>query len=79
MERYRLTIHAEQDVIRIHQWGVQRHGEEKADAYFLAFFEHFQRLADNPKLYRRSTTSDRATDEAYADRRACTTVSTVMS
>lgn len=51
MGRFRLTRHAEEDLIRIHQWGVERHGEEKADAYFMAFFEHFERLAERPNMY----------------------------
>ena len=51
MGSYRLTDEAEADLIRIHQWGVRRHGEEQADRYFAAFFDHFKKLAEQPLLY----------------------------
>ncbi len=41
MGSYKLTDEAEADLIRIHQWGVRHHGEEQADRYFAAFFDHF--------------------------------------
>lgn len=51
MGKYRLTDEAEEDLIRIHQWGVRTHGEEQADRYFAAFFERFEELAEQPLLY----------------------------
>lgn len=51
MGSYKLTDEAEADLIRIHQWGVRHHGEEQADRYFAAFFEHFEELAEQPLLY----------------------------
>jgi plasmid stabilization system protein ParE len=43
MGNYKLSDEAEADVIRIHQWGVRNHGEEQADRYFAALFDHFER------------------------------------
>jgi len=51
MGTYKLTEEAEVDLIRIHQWGVRNHGEEQADRYFAAFFDHFEQLAEQPLLY----------------------------
>ena len=51
MGKYRLTTKAEADLIRIHQWGVRTHGEARADAYYFAFFDHFDELAEQPLLY----------------------------
>jgi len=51
MGTYKLSHEAEADLIRIHQWGVAQFGEAQADAYFYAFFEHFEQLATNPLLY----------------------------
>ena len=51
MGSYKLADEAEADLIRIHQWGVRNHGEEQADRYFAAFFDHFEQLADQPLLY----------------------------
>lgn len=51
MGKYRLSANAEEDLIRIHQWGVRTHGEAKADVYYFAFFDHFDELAGQPLLY----------------------------
>ena len=51
MGNYKLRDEAEADLIRIHQWGVRHHGEEQADRYFAAFFDHFEQLAEQPLLY----------------------------
>ena len=51
MGSYKLTAEAEADLIRIHQWGVRHHGEEQADRYFAAFFDHFEQLAEQPLSY----------------------------
>jgi len=51
MGSYKLSDEAEADLIRIHQWGVRQHGEEQADRYFAAFFDHFEQLAEQPLLY----------------------------
>jgi len=51
MGTYRLTEDAKDDLIRIYQRGLHEHGEVQADAYFNAFFERFELLADQPLAY----------------------------
>ncbi|MCX2681303.1 type II toxin-antitoxin system RelE/ParE family toxin [Galbibacter sp. EGI 63066] len=48
MKRYKISKEAESDLIRIHRYGVKKFGETQADAYFFAFFDHFERISDNP-------------------------------
>ncbi|KZS41868.1 plasmid stabilization protein [Aquimarina aggregata] len=48
---YKLTNEAESDLIRIHQYGVRKFGEDQADKYFYAFFEQFELIAKQPHLY----------------------------
>jgi toxin ParE1/3/4 len=48
MENYKLSQEANQDLIRIHKYGVENYGEKKADEYFYDFFDHFKRITDNP-------------------------------
>jgi len=49
--RYRLSEEAKSDLIRIYQRGLQEFGEAQAEAYFDAFFERFERLAEHPLAY----------------------------
>ncbi len=51
MGTYRLTEDAKADLIRIYQRGLREFGEVQADAYFNAFFERFELLADRPLAY----------------------------
>jgi len=51
MGKYKLSEGAQADLIRIHQHGVRVHGEAQADAYYNAFFDHFEQLAEQPLLY----------------------------
>lgn len=51
MESYRLTQDAQNDLIRIHHYGVRTFGEIKADKYYLNFFEQFELIAEQPHLY----------------------------
>ena len=51
MASYKLSDQAQEDLIRIHQWGVRRHGEQAADGYYFQFFERFEQLAETPLLY----------------------------
>lgn len=51
MGNYKLSEDAQADLIRIHQWGVLVHGEDKADKYYDAFFDRFEKLAEQPHLY----------------------------
>ena len=51
MGTYRLSQKAEEDIIRIYQYGVMRFGETQADQYYDAFFERFESIAKSPHLY----------------------------
>ena len=48
---YKLSEHAKDDLIRIHQYGMRKFGEAQADRYFYAFFDQFERIAQKPYLY----------------------------
>jgi len=51
MPNYKLSETAEADLVRIYHWGFQRYGQEQADLYFTDFFDHFDRLAEQPLSY----------------------------
>ena len=51
MGSYKLSEGAENDLIRIHQYGVLKHGEAQADKYYFAFFDRFEKISDQPYLY----------------------------
>lgn len=51
MAKYKLSQDAKEDLWRIYHWGSQVHGQEKADYYYNAFFDHFELLAEQPALY----------------------------
>lgn len=53
MGNYRLSEAAKIDLIRIHQYGVLYFGEDQADKYYTAFFEQFEKIAENPYLYQK--------------------------
>ena len=48
MGGYRLSENAKADLIRIYRRGVREFGEAQAEAYFTAFFERFEMLAEQP-------------------------------
>ncbi|MEM9052468.1 MAG: type II toxin-antitoxin system RelE/ParE family toxin [Bacteroidota bacterium] len=48
MAKYRLSVEAKEDLIRIHHYEIQKFGVLQADNYFRAFFECFERIAQNP-------------------------------
>lgn len=48
MANYKLTNEAKNDLIRIHQYGVQKFGMTQADNYFESFFEYFDMIAERP-------------------------------
>lgn len=48
MAEYRLSNEAKNDLIRIHQYGVEKFGLAQADKYFHAFFECFETIAHRP-------------------------------
>jgi toxin ParE1/3/4 len=45
---YKLSNSAEEDLIRIHKYGVERFGIIQADKYFDSFFEYFEVIAQKP-------------------------------
>ena len=48
MANYRLSNVAKEDLIRIHQYGVERIGIAQADSYFNSLFEYFDIIAQRP-------------------------------
>ncbi len=48
MAKYKLSITAKEDLIRIHHFGVQRFGMKQADKYFNDFFKAFDKIAERP-------------------------------
>ncbi len=51
MANYRISETARADLERIYRHGVREYGEIQADRYFIAFFEHFEKLAARPHAY----------------------------
>lgn len=48
MAKYRLSNEAKADLIRIHQYGVEKFGIAQADKYFDTFFEYFENISQRP-------------------------------
>jgi len=48
MANYILSNEAKADLIRIHQWGVEKFGEAQADKYYYNFFDCFERIVQQP-------------------------------
>ena len=48
MAKYRLNNEAKEDLIRIHQYGVENFGMAQADKYFNSFFRYFDIIAQQP-------------------------------
>ena len=48
MAKYRLSNEAKGDLIRIHQYGVEKFGMAQADKYYNSFFEYFDIIAQRP-------------------------------
>lgn len=51
MAKYRLSLSAKEDLIRIHQYGIHKFGVLQADKYFKTFFTYFEIIAKNPTLF----------------------------
>jgi len=51
MANYRISPNAQDDLERIWRYGVEHWGVAAADAYFGAFFKHFEELVDHPRRY----------------------------
>ncbi len=45
MAKYKISNAAQQDLIRIHHYGVKKFGVVQADKYFNSFFEYFETIA----------------------------------
>ena len=48
MANYRLSNEAKADLIRIHQYGVEKFGVAQADKYFDTFFNCFEIISQQP-------------------------------
>lgn len=48
MAEYRLSNAAKEDLIRIHQFGVEKFGIVQADKYFDSLFDYFEIIAQRP-------------------------------
>ena len=48
MAEYRLSNEAKEDLIRIHQYVVEKFGMAQADKYYNSFFEYFDIIAQQP-------------------------------
>lgn len=48
MTNYKLSNSVKEDLIRSHQFGVERFGVRQADKYFTELFESFERIASDP-------------------------------
>ena len=48
MADYRLSNEAKEDLIRIHQFAVEKSGLAQADKYFNSFFKYFEIIAQQP-------------------------------
>jgi toxin ParE1/3/4 len=48
MADYRLSNAAKEDLIRIHQFGVEKFGIIQAEKYFDSFFDYFEIIAQRP-------------------------------
>lgn len=53
--RYRLSRHAESDIIHLYQEGSKRFGSTQADHYHLGLEQLFDLLARNPEMARERT------------------------
>ena len=48
MAKYKLSNVAQEDLIRIHHYGVGQFGMQQADKYFNTFFDYFDLIAKQP-------------------------------
>lgn len=48
MAEYKLSNEAKEDLIRIHQYGVEKFGMAQADKYYYSFFKYFDIIAQQP-------------------------------
>ena len=48
MVNYKLSNVAQEDLIRIHHYGIKKFGMNQADKYFDSFFEYFDLISQQP-------------------------------
>ena len=48
MAEYKLSQEAKEDLIRIHQYGVEKFGMAQADKYYNTFFDYFEIITKQP-------------------------------
>ena len=51
MNSYILTKDAEEDLVRIHGFGVYKFGMQQADKYYELLFDSFEKIASNPYMF----------------------------
>lgn len=51
MYKYKLSFEAEEDIIRIFNYGFYRFGLDQADKYYNLLYEAFDRICTNPYLF----------------------------
>ncbi len=51
MYKYVLTLDAEEDIVRIYEYGFGQFGLVQADIYYDMIFDCFDRIAKNPYLF----------------------------
>ena len=51
MAKYKISNAAQEDLIRIYQYGVKKFGEAQADKYYDTFFEYFELISQRPFSY----------------------------
>ena len=51
MYRYKLSIEAEEDIIRIFEYGIGQFGVVQAAKYYDMLFDCFSKIASNPYLF----------------------------
>ena len=48
---YKLSLEAEEDLIRIFRYGLERFGEIQATKYYFGLIENFSKIAQNPYMF----------------------------
>ena len=51
MYRYKLSTEAEEDIVKIFEYGFYRFGLKQADKYYDELFECFNKIASNPYMF----------------------------
>ncbi|MBZ9731664.1 type II toxin-antitoxin system RelE/ParE family toxin [Salegentibacter sp. JZCK2] len=49
--RYKISLEAEEDLIRIYRYGAQHFGDKQALKYFYGLVDTFDRIAENPYMF----------------------------